>query len=108
MLRMRNLLLLFAVFGLSVVSAKTYSIQLDTKALLGTTALQAGQYKVKLDGNKAVLTNVDNRKSVEANVKVNTETRKYDYTALEMRKASDGEHLQAIELGGTNMRLQFQ
>lgn len=105
---MRNLLLLFAVCGLSIASAKTYNIHLESKAILGTTHLTAGRYKLALDGNKAVLTNTESRKSVDAKVKVATEARKYDYTAIELQNSADGQHIQAIELGGTKMRVQFQ
>lgn len=104
---LKKWLIVFAFAGLSIASAKTYGITLLSPTKVGNTELKAGDYKVKLDGSKAILTNTQTRKSFETAVKVEHSSRKFDRTAVDTSSASGSERLQAIELQGTTMKLDF-
>ena len=49
-----------AVASLSVVSAKSYEITLNTPTAAGQTELRAGHYPVKVNGAYAEFLNIDN------------------------------------------------
>lgn len=86
---------------------KSYEIVLDTPAKAGSLQLPAGDYKVKLDGTKAVFTDTRTNKSVTTDVKVKTADRKFAHTAVDSSKQNDGERIDAIELGGSSTELDF-
>jgi len=44
---------------------------------------------------------------VETQVKIENANRKFDATAIEFRKESGGNRIQAISLGGSKMKLVF-
>ena len=102
--------MLAAVLCLSsvgLVNARSHHIVLSEPTMAGATLLPAGTYEVKLDGNNAVLLNVDKDKTYTAPVKVESEAKKFDQTAV-LTNANGGEsHIQAIELGGSNEKLKF-
>ena len=50
--------------------------------MAGSTLLPAGNYTVKLDGANAVLLNVDKDQTYTAPVKVESEAKKFDQTAV--------------------------
>ena len=85
---LKKWLIVFAFARLSIASAKTYGITLLAPTKVGNAQLQPGDYRVKLDGSKAIFTD--------------TVTRKVDTTA-----AGGSEHLNAIELQGTTTKLDF-
>ena len=93
--------------GFSVASAKTYSITIYDPCLAGKVQVQPGDYRLKLEGTTAVFTNEDNGKKFEANVSVQNVARKFDQTAIDMKKVSGGEQIEEIQLGGTRMDIKF-
>ncbi len=96
-----------AVFSLGIASAKSYDIVFSSSTMVGKTQLAAGDYTLKVEGSNAVFTNVDTRKSVSTAFKIQNVDKKYDETAVETARKDDGQHLQAIELGGSKTRLEF-
>ena len=48
--------------SLGIASAKSYDIVLSDPTMAGTTQLQPGEYKLKVEGTQAVFTDVQNRK----------------------------------------------
>ena len=102
--------MLAAVLCLSsvgLVQAKSHHITLSEPTMAGSTMLPAGNYQVKLEGTNAVLLNVDKDKTYTAPVKVESEAKKFDQTAVLTSSASGESRIQAIELGGSNEKLQF-
>ena len=102
--------MLAAVLCLSsvgLVQAKSHHITLSEPTMAGSTLLPAGNYKVTLEGTNAVLLNVDKDKTYTAPVKVESEAKKFDQTAVLTSSASGESRIQAIELGGSNEKLQF-
>ena len=60
----------FSLVG--IASAKSYDITLDKPAMLGSTELKPGEYKVKIEGAEAVFTDARSAKSFSVPVKVET------------------------------------
>ena len=104
-----NFLIGFAILGLSLASAKSYEISVDTVSKVGDVQLQPGAYKVTLDGAKVKFTNEDSGKSVETNATVDTNNKtKFDATALETVQKDGATIVNEIDLGGTHTDLKFQ
>ena len=99
----------FAILGLSLASAKSYEISVDTVSKVGDVQLQPGAYKVTLDGSKVKFTNEDSGKSVETNgtVELNNKT-KFDATALETVQNNGVTTVNEIDLGGTRTDIKFR
>jgi hypothetical protein len=93
--------------SLSLLSAKTYDITLSSPTKAGTVELKPGEYKLKVQGSNVVFTNVDTSKTYTTPAKLQTQSKKYDVTAVETTKAGDTDKLMAIELGGSPTELQF-
>jgi hypothetical protein len=101
----KRLLLVFAVAGLAVASAKSYSIDLFQPALLGATELAPGHYSVDVVDQKAVIRN--GRIHGEASVKVENADQKYNTTAVRFTNGDGKMHIQEIHIGGTKTKLVF-
>ena len=101
----KRLLLVFAIVGLAVASAKTYSITLTQPAVLGDMQLAPGDYKVEVVDQKAVITN--GKMHGEAPVKVETADNKYYTTAVRLDNQGGKMHVQEIHIGGSKMKLVF-
>jgi hypothetical protein len=93
--------------SLGIASAKSYDIRLGTPVMVGSAELKAGDYKVKVEGSQAVFTDVVSSKTWTAPVKIENGDRKFDMTAVEMSNQGDTAHIDAIDLGGSNTKLEF-
>ena len=103
--------MLAAVLCLSsvgLVNAKSHHIILSEPAMAGSTMLPAGAYTVKVEGNNAVLTNADKDQTYTAPVKVESEAKKFDQTAVLTNAANGESRIQSIELGGSHEKLDFE
>ena len=94
--------------SVSFLTAKTYDISISTTAIVGNVQLPAGEYKVKVEGDQATFTGVNERKSFTAPVKMETAPQKYDQTAVVTTSQDGKERIETIELGGSNMKLEFK
>jgi hypothetical protein len=102
---MTRLLLAFAVAGLAVASAKTYSIDLFQPAMLGNVELAPGHYNVDVADMKAVFRN--GRIHGEAPVKTEDADTKYNRTSVVLTNNGGQMHIQEIHIAGTRMKLVF-
>ena len=91
------------VSSISVAAAKSYEIVLTSPTMAGAVELKPGSYKLKVEGNNATFTNVENGKSVTAPVKVETGDQKFDQTRLE----TTDNKLHEIDLGGSHTKIEF-
>jgi hypothetical protein len=91
--------------SVGIASAKSYDVVLTAPAMVGNTQLKPGQYKLKVEGSQAVLTDVQNSKSVSVPVKIESSDKKFEYTTVESGKRDGMDSIQAIDLGGSNTRL---
>ena len=97
-----------AVASLSIVSAKSYDIVLSGPTKVANVQLKAGEYRLKLDGNNAIFTEVESGKSFTAPAKIDAPSAsKFQETAVDTDKKADMDHISAIELGGTTTKIEF-
>jgi hypothetical protein len=92
--------------SLSFAGQKSYDVIFSAPAKVSGVKLPAGEYKVKVDGANAVFTDKQS-KTVTAPVKVETGNKKYAYTSVDASKNGDVDTVNAIELGGSNTKLEF-
>jgi hypothetical protein len=101
-------LLIVGALGLSsfaFAGTKSYDIILSSPTMAGTTELKPGDYKLKVEGSQAVFT--QNSKSWTAPVKIENSDKKFEQTTIESSSKGDMDTIQAIDLGGSNIKLEF-
>jgi hypothetical protein len=101
----RRLLFAFALVGLAIASARSYTVNLFQPAIVGNTQLKAGEYQVEVVDQKAVFRN--GRIANETPVKVEANDVKYDSTTVRFSNGDGKMHIQEIHLGGTKTKLVF-
>jgi hypothetical protein len=101
------LLLSTMILANAKTNNKTYDVHLYSAAAAGTSQLPAGEYKVKIDGDNAILTEVETRESFTVPVKVQTADKKFEQTAVVTTDKSGATQIEAIEVGGSTTRLAF-
>ena len=107
---MKKTLVLGVLLGLSSLcfaGQKSYDVIFSAPATVSGVKLAAGEYKVKVDGANAVFTDSKSFKSVSTTVKVETGTKKFQFTAVDATKDSGVDRVNAIELGGSSTKLEF-
>ena len=104
---MRKVLPIFLVAaGLAVAGTRSYTVSLTRANMLGTTELKPGDYKIEVDGDKAVLR--QGKTQTESPVKVEEGDKKFDNNVVRYINSADGKlHIQEIRLGGTRTKLVF-
>jgi hypothetical protein len=93
--------------SLGIASAKSYDIILSDATMAGTTQLQPGEYKLKVEGSQVVFTDVQTSKSWTAPIKVQNVDRKFGRTVVETTQQGDMAHIDAIDLAGSNTKIAF-
>ena len=102
---LRKVVFSFAVLGLALASAKSYTVDLYSTAFAGATELKAGSYEVKLAGQNAV---IQGRKVESQNpVRVETVDTKYANSGVKYTIVDGKRQIQEIYLGGTKTKLVF-
>ncbi len=74
--------------------------------MIAGSVLKPGDYKIVVNGDKATLTM--GKTSVEAPVKVETGTQKFQYTSVECRSEAGKNVLDDVRVGGTMTTLVFK
>ena|SRR5947209_3598099 len=88
--------------ALGLASAESsHGVDLKQSVMIGSTQLRAGQYKVEMQGNKAVFKSGKN--VVEVPATVGKADQKYWTTGI----VTDGSKLIEIDLGGTTEKILF-
>ncbi len=93
--------------SLGIASAKSYDIILSAPAKAGATELKPGEYKLKVDGSQAIFTDVESSKTYTAPIKIDNSGKKFSLTTVETTKQGDMDNIEAIDLGGSNTKIQF-
>jgi hypothetical protein len=73
--------------------------------MAGATQLKPGEYKLKVEGSQAVFTDAENAKSFSVPVKVENSDKKFNYTSVESTNQNGMDQINAIDLAGSNTRL---
>jgi hypothetical protein len=107
---MKKSLLLAGILAFSSLSfaySKTYEISLASATKAGNVQLKAGQYRVKLDGDKAIFTDVDTSKQVTVPVKIENAAKKFDETKVDSVSDGNVNTIKDIQLGGSTTQIDF-
>jgi hypothetical protein len=100
---MRKFVIGFTTFALAAaMAASSYRVTLFQASTIGGQELKAGEYKIEVKDNKAVVK--AGKQQVEADVKVESAEQKFSSTSV---RYAEGGKVQEIRLGGTNTRLVF-
>jgi hypothetical protein len=92
--------------SLALAGTKSYDIILTAPAMAGTNQLQAGEYKLKVEGNQAVFTQKSKTWSVP--VKIENGTQKFAETTVESVNQGEMDTIHAIDLGGSTTKLELE
>ena len=101
----RKAALLFAVAGLALASAKSYSVTLFQDATFGTTELKPGQYKLEVNDTTATIH--QGKLQGEAPVKIEEGEQKFNTTSVRYDTSGAKPRIQEIRIGGTKTKLVF-
>jgi hypothetical protein len=105
---MKKFVLLFSTLALMVASAaeNTYHFTLQEPASVNGTALQPGDYKIQVQGDKAIL-KYGKKTVIEAPAKLETADHKYSDTSVDLDSANSKTRISEIHIGGTKTRIVF-
>jgi hypothetical protein len=101
----RRILFSFAVAGLAIASARSYTVNLFQPAMVGNTQLKPGEYRVEVVDQKAVFRN--GKIESQTPVKVEDNDSKYGSTTVRFSNGDGKMHVQEIHIGGTKTKLVF-
>ncbi len=87
-------------------AADTYRVTLFQPSVVGGKELKPGDYKVTVDGNKAVISQGKNN-SVQADVKVESADTKFGSTSVRYMNGEGKYKVQEIRVGNTKTKLVF-
>jgi len=103
---MKKFMFGFAVMALAVASAAdTYRVTLFQPSIVAGKELKPGDYKITVDGDKAVLSQGKN--SVETSVKVEAGDNKFNSTSVRYMTAEGKYKVQEIRIGNSNKKIVF-
>ena len=96
-----------SVFGLSLLSAKSYEIVLDNASRAGNLELKPGHYALSLENSKVRFTDTNNGKSLETDAKVVNVDKKFENTLMDTKQVNGATQINEIDLGGTKTKIEF-
>jgi len=96
---------LFLTAALMVASAATYNVTFFQPSTVAGTELKAGEYKVTVEGDKAIISM--GKHKVEAPAKIETAETKFSSTSVRYSSVDGKMKVQEIRLGGTNQKVVF-
>jgi hypothetical protein len=104
---MKKLLFAFTTLSLFVASAaeNTYKFTLQSPAMINGTALKPGDYKVSVEGDKAILKM--GKTVVEAPAKLETSDHKFVTTSVDLEGTDAKARISEIHVGGTKTKIVF-
>lgn len=103
---MKKLIFLTLVLALVAFAAsKTFHVTFDTDGWIGATEVKAGDYKVTVDGDKAVMKS--GKKVIEVPAKLETVGREFQVSAVVMKPVGNKQQITEIQIGGSKYRIVF-
>lgn len=96
---------LVAFAGMALAAGKSYPVTLYGPAMVGNTELKAGEYRVEIENDKAIIKS-GKKTQKEAPVKVENSDEKYPTTSVRL-SGGEKKQIQEIRIGGTNTKLVF-
>ena len=96
---------LFFAIALMVAQAASYSFTLYQPSVVAGKELKAGDYKITVAGDKAVISM--GKEKVEVPAKVETANSKFNDTSVRYSEDNGKLKIQEIHLGGTKQKVVF-
>lgn len=100
-------MVILALLGVSLASAKTYTFTVSEPTQAGRVQLKPGEYTVKAEGPQVQLVDPTGHR-IDATAKVETTDHKFDQTAVFSSTMDGAPQIRAIELGGSKNRVVFE
>ena len=100
-------LLVCVLAGVSIASAKTYKITIFDPSVVAGVQLKPGDYRLNVDGSKAVFIDDREKTVAEATVTVENSTKKVPATSVVTKQVGGKNQIESISLGGTTIKLEF-
>jgi hypothetical protein len=100
-----KLFALFLTVALMVASAASYNVTLLQPSVVAGQELKAGDYKVTVDGDKAVF--FMGKVKIEAHATIETAASKFSTTTVRYTEDGGKMKIQEIRIGGTNQKVIF-
>ena len=105
-MKLSKLMLSFGTLALAIASAaSSYHFSIFQASFVGGKELKPGDYKIELNGDKAMIK--VGKQTLEAAVKVENGTEKFSETSVRYATADGKMTVQEIRLGGTSTKLVF-
>jgi hypothetical protein len=102
----KKLVVCLALAGLAIASAAQHRVTLFEESIVNGTTLKPGDYKLVIEGDKAVLSR--GKQLVEAPVSVQKAESKYGTTSVRYNSGDGKQRVQEIRLGGTDTKVVFE
>jgi hypothetical protein len=100
---MKRFIFAFATVALAVASAATrYNVTLFQPSVVNGTELKPGEYKVEVNGDKAIFK--QGKQTFEAPVKTEESSEKANSNTI---RYAEGNKIQEIRIGGSHTKLVF-
>src|SRR3978361_1577275 len=96
-----------SVFTISMAVAKSLEVSFASPTKVGSVELKAGDYRLNVDGTKAVFTDVSTLKTFKTNVKVENSDTKFNNTRVVTSTEGGSTVVKQIEIGGSKMKAVF-
>jgi hypothetical protein len=105
-MKLSKLMLSFGTLALAIASAaSTYHFSIFEPSTVAGHELKPGEYKLEVNGDKAVIK--VGKETVETAVKVENGTEKFPETSVRYATANGKNAVTEIRLGGTHTKLVF-
>lgn len=105
-MKLSKLMLSFGTLALAIASAaSSYHFSIFQDSVLAGKDLKPGDYKMELNGDKAIIK--VGKQTLEAAVKVESGTEKFPETSVRYSTANGKMLVQEIRLGGTTTKVVF-
>ena len=95
-----------AFAGLAFAGPKSYEFSLSSPTSLGANDLKPGQYKIRVEGSQATVTDEQTKKSYTVPVKVEHNGQKFDQTTVQSTTKDGKDSVVQINLGGSDTKLE--
>jgi|SRR5947207_3890991 len=105
-MKLSALVVCLGTMAMAVAAATSFRVTLFENAVVAGTELKPGEYKLDLNGELARFS-LGKKMMVEAKVKVETDSSKFDKTSVRYANAGGKYTVQEIRLAGTSTRLVF-
>ena len=100
-------LLAFGILTPALEGQQSCQFNLSKVSTAGGTQLDAGDYRLVIDGMKIVLTEMKTRQSFELAGKIESSDSKFSATEIHSRQVDGVARISEIRIGGTKIRVTF-